>query len=446
MRCRRVRWRRTARSCFGRRPTQLGSYQFDVLASDGALEASRSATLNVVADPVTTTRISGQVLQVNGQPLANMPVEIGAVSGLTMPDGSFTLDLGSGPIVSDTLKIRGELFPGPLDYPFIAEKLAFVLEHAVFTGVNNVIDRPIYLPSLDLANGQTIDPAVDTNVTTAAIPDASVLVKAGTLMNQQGTPFTGVLSITEVPVNLTPAALPPNLVPDLVVTVQPGEMVFASPAPMTFPNRAGWPAGTMHGFVVDQSGDRRIRRRGRHAQVSGDGRDDRHDLRRRPQQQLAFPRSAASHAKASRRRPAHTGHGWRRMFAESDFTSQVELHSGVVLETHDLVRYRSLGTERGVTLRYDSLRADPRPIVHFGYDNVRGDTQQRMMARPNVRGANDFIYAVPGAMTADGSLPTGAISGRFPRLRRPWTRRFKPICELRLWASTRTRWTPASCG
>ena len=43
-------------------PSQLGTYQFDVIASDGALEATRSVTLNVVADPITTTRVSGKVL------------------------------------------------------------------------------------------------------------------------------------------------------------------------------------------------------------------------------------------------------------------------------------------------------------------------------------------------------------------------------------------------
>ena len=38
-------------------------------------------------------------------------------------------------------------------------------------------------------------------------------------------------SITEVPSSLTPAALPSGLRPDLVITIQPGEMVFAKPSP-----------------------------------------------------------------------------------------------------------------------------------------------------------------------------------------------------------------------
>ena len=72
---------------------QLGTFNFIVQASDGASVATRQVTVN-----------------------------IGAVQGLTQADGSFILDLGSGPVVADTLKVGGELFTGNLAYPFIAEK------------------------------------------------------------------------------------------------------------------------------------------------------------------------------------------------------------------------------------------------------------------------------------------------------------------------------------
>src|SRR5262249_29667415 len=57
--------------------------------------------------------------------------------------------------------------------------------------------------------------------------------------------------------------------------------------------------------------------------------------------------------------------------ATAGFTSDVELHSGTVLERHDLVAHQVMGRSCcNVSLRYDSLRADPRPIIHFGYPNV----------------------------------------------------------------------------
>ncbi|MFO0901979.1 MAG: RHS repeat-associated core domain-containing protein [Pirellulales bacterium] len=226
-------------------PDEVGVYQFTAIASDGSLRAEVPVTLEIVADPVTTSRVTGRVLKVDGSPLAGMPVELGAVQGLTDAAGNFTLDLGAGPIVGDTLRIRGELYDGPEAYPFIAERLELVLEHPAYPGVNNVIARPIYLPALDLENGGAIDPQRDTLVTTDALPGAAVFVAAGTLMNQQGSPFEGVLSITEVPTDRTPAALPDGLLPDLVVTIQPGEMVFAQPAPLTLPNPTGYVPGTL---------------------------------------------------------------------------------------------------------------------------------------------------------------------------------------------------------
>ena len=100
---------------------EIGTYQFTVTASDGALTVEQSVTLQVVADPITTSRVSGELLQTNGQPLANMQIEIGSVHGLTDANGGFLLDLGSGPVISDTIKVRGDLFAGPAIYPFIAE-------------------------------------------------------------------------------------------------------------------------------------------------------------------------------------------------------------------------------------------------------------------------------------------------------------------------------------
>jgi RHS repeat-associated protein len=75
--------------------------------------------------------------------------------------------------------------------------------------------------------------------------------------------------------------------------------------------------------------------------------------------------------------------------------SEVELHSGAYLEDHALVTYQSLGQTRGFGLRYDSLRADPRPIVFFGYSNVNPGANRRIIASLQVERGN-FMYQVPG--------------------------------------------------
>ena len=59
---------------------RLGSYQLTLVASDGVREATQVVPLDVVADPVTTTRISGQVLGTDGRPLAECPDRAGTTS------------------------------------------------------------------------------------------------------------------------------------------------------------------------------------------------------------------------------------------------------------------------------------------------------------------------------------------------------------------------------
>ena len=373
---------------------QLGSYSFTLAATDGALRTLQSVSLDVVADPLSTTRVSGRVLDVDQTPLAGMLVEIGAVQGLTQNDGSFLLDLGSGPLVSDTLKIRGETYPGPAVYPFIAEKLPLVLERDVLPGANNVIGRPIFLPPLDVANGQPIDPLQDTTVTTERIPGASVFVEAGTLMNQQGTPFTGVLSMTEVPPSLTPAALPANVRPDMVVTIQPGEMVFATPAPLSLPNRARYEPGTLlELWSIDPvTGDFDNVGLG---EVSSDGtvintisggiRNSSWHFFPPPPDEPVPPDE----------NPYTPDEECNECSGRGPLASEVQFHSGVLLETHDLVSYQSQGVARGLQLRYDSLRADPRPILHFGYGNIADNLDRTLVARLSFS-AGGVSYEVPG--------------------------------------------------
>ncbi len=378
-------------------PNQVGNYEFVVSASDGMQKSSRTVSVTVAADPVTSTRISGQVLDVDGAALVGMQVEIGGVSQLTDTNGRFTLDLGSGPIVSETLRIRGDLFASSAVYPFIAEKLPLVLDHEVYAGQNNHIIRPIYLPKLDVAGGTAIDPLQDTTVTQsiASGETATVLVKSGTLLNQQGTPFTSVLSITEVPLDRTPAALPPGLFPDVVVTIQPGEMSFMTPAPLTLPNRAGYAPGEVMDLWsinpttgdFDNVGVGRVSEDGGTiiTQSGGIQNSSWHFFAPPPPAPGSGPSGPCLSCKAT-----------------GGLTSVVELDSGALREEHRLVTYQSLGSTRGVTLSYGSLQAMPTPILSFKYENVpfvQGPwrlTARLMVEKDGVRIVAQGAQAQPG--------------------------------------------------
>lgn len=348
---------------FSPSPDDLGTYRVKVQASDGILATTREFTLTVAADPLATTRVSGRVLDVDQTPLSGVRVEVGAVQGLTAADGSFLLDLGTVPLATNTLKVRGETFVDPLNpnktYPFIAEKLPLLLDHQVFVGFNNLIERPIYLPKLDVANGKSINPIQDTEVTTAAIPGTSLLVKAGSLVNQQGTAFAGTLSITEVPPDLTPAALPNGLIPDLVVTIQPGEMVFTTPSPLTLPNRTGFSPGTLMDLwsINPVTGEFEVVGTG---QVSIDGST--------VQTITGGVRNSSWHTFVLQITTvlSYTENpGCQSSSCNVPGASSIDLQTGAITESLNVATYSASSGAQRIALVYDSLRADPRPIVHF---------------------------------------------------------------------------------
>lgn len=314
-------------------------------------------------------------------------------------------DLGLTPGgVSDTLRILGNQRPNPGGdeaFPFVAEPMDLLLGHSVLPGNNNVIARPIYLPVLD--SGTTIDPEQTTVVQAANVTNASVTVAAQTLTNRTGQMFTGELSITEVPVALTPAALPANLFPDLVVTIQPADLVFSTPAPLTLPNLADTPAGTeLDLFSInpitgefDRVGTGRVSSNGQTVEtIAGGIRNSSWHffVTQTPPAQEQANNDPANNVN-NQDQLCNDCEGKARSGGQSVATSEVELHSGALLEEHFLVSYQSLGVERGVSLHYDSLRADPRPIFHFNAVNASGD--DTLVASLNVRRGN-FEMQVPG--------------------------------------------------
>jgi RHS repeat-associated protein len=398
---------------FSPNPLQLGNYEVQVLASDGALIASRSFQLSVIDDPIKTTRVSGKVLDVNMSPIAGIVVEVGGVQGLTQADGRFLLDLGAGQMPSDTLKIRGENYTDPqrpnVRYPFIAEKLPFMLGREVFQGYNNVLERPIYLPKLN--PGVAVNPSAITTVSAEVRPDqppVQVRIAAGTLLNQQGAPYSGNLSITEVPPELTPAALPPNLRPDFLITIQPGEMAFSTPAPLTVPNTAEWPSDTAVDLYsinpvtgeFNIVGKGRVGYDGKISTTSGGIRNSSwHFFVPAPPPVTPTPPPTIAGTEPSLDE-YNQDVGCNTCTATTLGTSEVELHSGAVIESHSLPAYQSLGTARSVTLVYDSLRADPRPVIHFGFTNVPNEGGASELPKRNLVGSvsidaqgNEYVIA-----------------------------------------------------
>ena len=55
------------------------------------------------------------------------------------------------------------------------------------------------------------------------------------------------------------------------------------------------------------------------------------------------------------------------------YNSEVQLDTGAVIETHELVPYFSLGQTQQLQLVYNSTSADVRPILNFGYEGIQAE-------------------------------------------------------------------------
>ncbi len=371
-------------------PSDIGTYNFNIVASDGSRQATQPVTLTVSPDPNSDTRVSGFVLATTGAPLPGETITLDGLTATTGSDGSFLLDFGNNPPPSSDRLSVGSIVLDGQKYASVAEVMSLLLGHDVYTGVNNVISRPIYLPTIDLAGVAMVVPGQNTTVTPDEIPGGSLFVAANTLLEPNGQPYSGPLSVSPVPVDQTPAALPADLKPTLVVTIQPSGMTFTTPAPITLPN-PGYAPGTIMNLwsISPVTGEFAIAGQG---QVSADGTvintisggvhlSSWHFFAPPPPPDPSPPPAPPPPCTVTA-------------------ASQVDLLSGDVEETANLVGYQSLGTENSLQLSYDSERADPEPIVRVGYDNLDTSSFNTfptlvLMASLTVQ-EGSFTYTAPG--------------------------------------------------
>ena len=300
--------------------------------------------------------------------------------------------------ISDTLRVHGdEAQIEGKHYPFVAEKIELLLEHVFYESTNNVIHRAIYLPAVDMDNAVTIDPQQETMVMTEAIPMAGLAVAAGTLEDGDGNLFDQQVSITAVPPELTPAALPDGLQPDLVVTIQPAELLFTTPAPLSLPNTFGYAPGEMLDLWSINPASGEFEKVGQ-GQVSADGEvieTVQGGVRTSSWHFFGPPPPPPDDFEDPEDNDRNKDDGDQECEDCTDLSSVVMLHSGAVIEAHELVSYQSQGVTRGLQLVYDSLRTDPRPILHFGYQRVQADPRRMLVARMTVF-QGDQRFQVPG--------------------------------------------------
>ena len=211
-----------------------GSYSLAISAAadiDGR-EIVRTAqvTLNVMA---RQTALFGRVLSTEDEPIVGATVSLDGHTAMTDAGGAFLLT-GIAAGVDRPIMVDGRTASAPnRTYPVIIEPATLI------AGEATALPYIFYLPAIDTQYEMDVVPGQNTIVTTPRVTGLSMTVPAGAnLRNRDNSPVTRV-SITPVPIDRTPAPLPPDASTAMVYTSQPGGAIADIAMPVVYPNLSG---------------------------------------------------------------------------------------------------------------------------------------------------------------------------------------------------------------
>ncbi len=191
-----------------------------------------------------STALAGQVLQLNGQPLADVTLQLGTVEARTDTTGRFLLDdlapghqelVIDGRSASDAERAYGQFFAG-VD---------------LVEGERTVLPYTIWLPRLDTLHTIAIPAPTteETVLTTPKIPGLEVHLPPGTEIRDREGNVVTELGITAIPVDRPPFPLPPGAPVPIYFTIQPGGATIAPyGARIVYPNYTHAAPGTRGTF------------------------------------------------------------------------------------------------------------------------------------------------------------------------------------------------------
>jgi len=340
----------------------VGSVEFEFSATDELGAVDSEQVVVTVSGPAqgAATEMTGRLLDTNAYQMGSVVPIVGAtvslldvpMSTVTAADGIFhfaNIPKGGDHILDLNTSTAD---PAPDGSPYAGFREAIVL----IAGASNLVDRPYFLPRIDVDSLTQVDPAVPTVVHNPNL-GVTLVVPAGAAKNLNGTPFTGQLSISRVPANLAPSVMPEILNPDLLVTIQPVGVVFNPMASITFTNYQQAAAGNEYDLwsLDPQLGVFSVV--GVNA-VSADGATI---------EPISGGVPAADwHAllpPAPQSEPGDDGCCRYACCSSAPVGSESAFSSGNLTESHSLAPFFSLGPSGSLALTYDSLRADPRPTI-----------------------------------------------------------------------------------
>jgi hypothetical protein len=197
--------RETGELIFSPAPGQQGLSSYSVLVSSAVGSGTITVPITVTDPAVASTEVSGQIVDENGDPLADMPVTIDGSSAVTNASGQFTLTgISSNP---GPLSAGGSVGSdqGRLDLAAPVEQL---LGHSIYQDANNVISSPLILPEINWSNTASFSQTSTTSaldITNTAMPGFDIQIPAG---NTESAPISGTLSVATLPASVSAQHMP----------------------------------------------------------------------------------------------------------------------------------------------------------------------------------------------------------------------------------------------
>lgn len=383
-----------ATGVFSFRPdaSQVGDVALIFTVSDGLATDSESVLVTVVgAPPGGATALSARLLDATDAAIGNTTPIVGATVTLLDPatgtdvgvfatsdtNGDFLLSgVPSGGLVLDVDSTTAQSAPDGSDYASFREEITLI------DGVTNVIERPVFLPRVDPAGVAFVD-ANSTTTTVVENPNLGVAMEIppDTAFAEDGSEFSGEVSISEVPLEFAPMALPDTRQPAMLLSIQPTGVTFSQPLLITFPNSDGLPPGSeMDIYSLEpESGTFHVVGVGA---VSADGSTIETISGGIVAASWHFPSPPDPNPDSSSNnddfdpgpgRGAGSGPGPDPLDPNNDEPqpdpacgntgSSTSFCTGNLSIAHSLPTHRSHGRNRGLTLVYNSTSADPQPII-----------------------------------------------------------------------------------
>ncbi len=202
--------------------------------------------------PEGETALAGQVLALDGLPLAGVRLSVEGTYAATESDSGGRFLLSGLPAGHQVLVIEGDTVPGHESYGTYETGVELA------AGRTTVLQYTIWLTPLDRAGDHRIaSPTThEVRLTTPQIPGLEVRLPAGSVITAADGKVVHDLNITAVPVDRPPFPLPGFVSVPVYFTVQPGRAYVSKGAQIVYPNWDHLPPGQRVDFW-DYDADKR---------------------------------------------------------------------------------------------------------------------------------------------------------------------------------------------